>query len=140
MPVLCNTCSQLGKILWRSQFQQVLLLYCLCFVEAMANIVIPVADPVAQWRERSFWETVVFLQKEAQRKAVPVSMGKLDTRQWLEMQSAALLDIAIAEELPVTRAPPVPDYFWVDSDKRIQCERWVSCMSLRCAVVVRHGS
>ncbi|CAL5227940.1 g10987 [Coccomyxa viridis] len=64
----------------------------------------------------SYDQFIRLLQKEAQRKAAPVSMGRLDTRQWLEMQRAAPLRIAVAEALPVTAAPAVPDYVWVDSD------------------------
>lgn len=91
----------------------------------------------------SYDQFIRLLQKEAQRKAAPVSMGRLDTRQWLEMQRAAPLRIAVAEALPVTAAPAVPDYVWVDSDyvwvdsdERDQCERWGSCMNLQRSAVV----
>ena len=98
-------------------------LSCIRLDELLADILVYVADPGDERRQEKIQNTIWLLQKEAQRKAAPVSMGKLDTRQWLEMQSAAPLESAIAEELPVTRALAAPKYSWENNDEGAQSER-----------------
>ena len=65
-------------------------------------------------------------------------MDSLTTKQWLEMQSTAILEIAIAEEPLVTEETCSLSNFWGDSDRRTDNERWDHCMSLRCAHLVYH--
>ncbi len=77
---------------------------------------------------RDLREFVGLLQEKAQRKAVPISLGRLDTRRWLGRQRHAGLRVEIAETFPVTEAASVkrPKYLWDDGGVG---RRWESCMS-----------